>query len=69
VSNDTCNLGDRVRWGRDDEGIVVGVIERDEYADPAAANRWRDLRRGVLVQTQAGDVLHIRDADTVLRRA
>lgn len=68
MTNDDFDLGDRVRWGRHQEGVVIGVIERGAYRDPGAAHRWKALTRGVLVQSADGEVHHFRDAGTSLQK-
>jgi len=64
--NDRFHVGDEVHWGRE-RGIVVGVIERGEYSEAQRQRRWSGLGRGVLVETADGQIVHIRDAATVLR--
>ncbi len=59
-------LGDRVSIDGD-VGVVVGLIERDEYVDASKRARWRALGAGVIVQVAPGDLRHVRDPATVLR--
>lgn len=67
VSNEEFKLGDTVSWGNQ-IGVVVGIIERGEYAEPGSAHRWRPLGRGILVRTSEGEVFHFRDAAGALTR-
>jgi hypothetical protein len=67
MGNDEFRVGDLVQWGRE-EGEVVGVVERGEYADPADESRWRGLRQGVLIRTSNGEIVHVRDGAKLLQK-
>lgn len=68
MANEEFALGDLVWWRRDGEGVVVGIIERNEFSPPLDAHRWQALNRGVLVRSPDGQLQHFRDASTVLTR-
>jgi hypothetical protein len=49
-------LGDKVRLGDDQSGVVVAVIEAGEYASGYRASDWQYLGNGLIVSTDFGDV-------------
>lgn len=61
-------LGDRVRMSCGGEGVVVGVIERGEFAPCLRARNWMSIGKGVLIQSNAGEVIHYREPGIQLSR-
>jgi hypothetical protein len=67
VGKAAIHVGDRVRVGKT-TGIVVGVIERGEFAPPHSPNHWIGLGRGVLIATADRDLCHVQDTTSVVHR-
>jgi hypothetical protein len=51
-------LGDRVRLGMDDGGIVVGLIGASEYAAGYSAQEWSYLKTGILIEFPSSGLIH-----------
>jgi len=51
-------LGDRVRLGEDDRGIVVASIDTGEYSAEHPQAQWGYLERGVLVAFPKWGLIH-----------
>lgn len=43
-------LGDRVKLGKDNNGIVVCSIDTNEFTDEAPAAQWAYLKKGVMIR-------------------
>ena len=43
-------LGDRVKLGRDEVGVVVASMDSDEYSSEHPKSQWGYLQRGVMIQ-------------------
>ena len=51
-------LGDRVRLGEDDRGVVVCSIDTGDYSTKALMADWSYLKRGVLVDFPKFGLVH-----------
>lgn len=51
-------LGDRVRLGQDDGGIVVCSIDTNEYSDAYPATQWGYLKKGVMINFPLYGLIH-----------
>lgn len=60
-------VGDRLQLVSGETGIVVGVIERQEYARNLEAWRWASLTRGLILLLDGGAFTHIREPDFDVR--
>lgn len=64
------HLGDAVRLGSDADGVVVALIETQEYSPGFAESEWSYLTRGLLVRFAKYGVIHYENVepDLVLTR-
>lgn len=53
-------LGDRVRLGDDDGGIVVSSIDTGEYSAEAPESDWSYLKKGVVIRFPKFGLIHPR---------
>lgn len=51
-------LGDRVKLGKDDNGVVVCSIDSNEYSELAPAAQWSYLKRGVMIKFPTYGLIH-----------
>lgn len=54
-------LGDSVRIDTIFRGVVVGVVENSQYADGLLPEQWNYLKKGILVDTDFGGIVHYPD--------
>jgi hypothetical protein len=61
-------VGDRVRLGDDDGGVVVCSIDRDEYSAGHPREQWSYLGAGVMIEFPKYGLIHFvkPDADLAL---
>ena len=57
----TIKPGDRVRLITGDNGTVVCSIDSQGYSDEYSEKDWSYLREGVIVKTDRGAVIHLKD--------
>jgi hypothetical protein len=58
-----AKLGDRVRLGEDDQGIVVCVIDAGEYSEAYPEAQWGHLKKGVLIAFPKWGLIHYEEAE------
>ncbi|MDC0748549.1 hypothetical protein [Polyangium mundeleinium] len=51
-------LGDRVRLGDDDGGVVVCSLDTGEYSDEHPESAWGYLKRGVMILFPKYGLIH-----------
>lgn len=51
-------LGDRVRLGADDGGVVVALIETGEYSEGHPGAEWSYLKKGAMVEFPLYGLIH-----------
>jgi hypothetical protein len=51
-------LGDRVKLGDDDGGLVVASIDTDEYSDGHSREQWAYLKKGVMIEFPKHGLIH-----------
>ena len=54
-------LGERVRIGNGDIGLVVVSIDTNEFDPQFSAEDWADLKTGVLIVTETGALTHLEE--------
>jgi len=59
-------LGDKVRLGEDDGGIVVCSIDRDEYTIENPKEKWGYLKKGVVIEFPQFGVIHYEEPEVDL---
>lgn len=52
-------VGDRVKIGNGDTGVVVACLFSDEYSVGYPRNEWEYLKEGVLLRTDHGALVHL----------
>ncbi|WP_071873519.1 hypothetical protein [Atopomonas hussainii] len=67
TTDEEIKLGDIVGVGRDDTGVVVGVIDAREFLEGYLAEDWVYLSSGVLILTQAAGLIHYPEPDCELQ--
>ena len=61
-----AHLGDKVRLGQDEEGVVVCSIDTGEYSDKYPEEQWGYLQRGVLINFPNSGLIHYEEPDSDL---
>ncbi len=56
-------LGDRVRLGNDDGGVVVCSIDRNEYTEKNPKSSWGYLKKGVVIEFPKFGLIHYEEPD------
>lgn len=60
-------LGDKVKLGQDDGGIVVCSIDTGEYTDDHPETQWGYLKKGVMVEFPTLGLIHYEEAEPDLK--
>ena len=60
-------LGDRVKLGQDDGGMVVASMDTDEYSDEHPKAQWSYLKKGVMIEFPQYGLIHYEEAEPDLR--
>ncbi len=56
-------LGDRVRLGKDDGGVVVASIDTDEYDPEHRRDQWSYLKKGVVIRFPEWGPIHYEEPE------
>jgi hypothetical protein len=59
-------LGDRVRLGSDDQGLVVASMDTDEYIDDHPKAQWSYLKKGVMIEFPKWGLIHYEEPEPEL---
>ena len=59
-------LGDRVKLGSDDGGVVVCSIDLGQYSDECPEKDWSYLKKGILVRFPQFGLIHYPEFDPEL---
>jgi hypothetical protein len=60
-------LGDRVKVGEDEGGVVVASIDTDEYSNEHPKAQWGYLKKGVMVEFPKYGLIHYEEPDSDLQ--
>ncbi|HEX3952574.1 MAG TPA: hypothetical protein VHW90_03305 [Stellaceae bacterium] len=60
-------LGDRVKLGPDESGVVVASIDTSEYSSEYPAAQWDYLKKGVMIEFPRYGLIHYEEPDEDLR--
>jgi hypothetical protein len=60
-------LGDRVKLGQDDGGVVVALIDTGEYTDDHSQAQWGYLNKGAMIKFPLHGLIHYEDAEPDLQ--
>lgn len=63
VNGKEVMLGDRVRLGDDNGGVVVCSIDTGEFSDAFPLAEWGYLARGVLIEFPSFGLIHYTEAE------
>ena len=53
-----ARLGDRVKLGKDDGGMVVASVDTGEYSSEYPKAQWNNLEKGVLISFPQYGLIH-----------
>ena len=59
----TVRLGDRVRLGEDDDGVVVCSIDDGAYSHGHPEEQWSYLGKGVMIEFPRYGLIHYESPD------
>jgi hypothetical protein len=60
-------VGDKVRLGEDDSGLVVCSMDDDEYTDDHPRKQWDYLKKGVMIEFPLYGLIHYQVAEPDLQ--
>lgn len=60
----TIRRGDRIKLANGEPGTIVFSIDTNEYSDAFPNTEWEYLKAGVMVKTDAGAFVHLKDPNT-----
>lgn len=60
-------LGDHVKLGADDQGLVVASIDTDEYSERHPRAQWAYLKKGVMIEFPTYGLIHYEQAEPGLQ--
>jgi hypothetical protein len=59
-------LGDTVRVGESERGVVVGSLDTDEYSERFPRGEWEYLGKGVLIEFERLGLVHYMEPEPTL---
>lgn len=62
-SGEDIQIGDHVKIGGQDEGVVVAIPGAGNYSEGYTASDWSYLKSGVLVNSDNAGLIHYPDQD------
>jgi hypothetical protein len=60
-------LGDKVKLGQDDNGVVVCSIDADEYTERYPKASWSYLKKGIMVEFPSWGLIHHEEPEEDLK--
>lgn len=51
-------IGDQVKLGGNDSGVIVGIIDTNSYSLGYSAEEWAYLKTGLLILAKDSSLLH-----------
>jgi hypothetical protein len=66
-NGEDVRLGDRVRLGEDDHGLVVASIDTGEYSDAHPKAQWEYLEKGVMIEFPKYGLIHYEEPEPDLK--
>lgn len=61
-----ARLGDRVRLGENDRGLVVFSLDAAEFSEAYPRREWKGLKRGILVEFEGLGLVHYVEPEEAL---
>ena len=65
-SGEEVRLGDAVRVGESERGVVVGSLDTDEYSERFPRGEWEYLGKGVLIDFERLGLVHYTEPEPTL---
>ncbi|HEX2253726.1 MAG TPA: hypothetical protein VHQ65_10715 [Thermoanaerobaculia bacterium] len=65
-SGEEAHLGDQVRLGQSENGVVVCSVDTDEFSEKYPRQEWLELERGILVEFENLGLIHYADPEESL---
>ncbi len=63
IDGNEVMVGDKVRLGDDDGGIVVCSIDRNEYTNSHPKGKWEYLKKGVVIEFPKFGLIHYEEPE------
>ncbi len=60
-------LGDRVKLGHDEGGVVVASIDTNEYTSEHSKAQWGYLKKGVMIEFPKHGLIHYEEPEPDLQ--
>jgi hypothetical protein len=60
-------LGDRVKLGKDDGGVVVASIDTNEYSGEHSQAQWGYLKKGVMIEFPLHGLIYYQEPEPDLQ--
>lgn len=60
-------LGDKVRLGQDEGGVVVCSIDTSEFSDAYPMSQWGYLKKGVMINFPLYGLIHYEESEPDLQ--
>jgi hypothetical protein len=60
-------LGDRVKLGQDEGGVVVASIDTNEYTSEHSRAQWGHLKKGVMIEFPIYGLIHYEEPEPDLQ--
>jgi hypothetical protein len=60
-------LGDRVKLGQDEGGVVVASIDTNEYSSEGSKAQWGYLKKGVMIEFPTYGLIHYEEPEPDLQ--
>ncbi len=60
-------LGDRVKLGENETGVVVASIDTNEYSEHHSREQWAYLKKGVMIEFAAYGLIHYEEPEEGLQ--
>ena len=60
-------VGDRVKLGQDEGGVVVASIDTNEYSAEHPSGQWSYLKKGVMIEFPTCGLIHYEEPEPDLQ--
>ncbi len=65
-SGEEAYIGDKVRLGESERGVVVCSLDTDEFSDKYPRREWLELKKGILVEFDKLGLVHYAEPEASL---
>lgn len=66
LNGEEARLGDTVRMGESDRGVVVCSLDTHEYSEQFSRSEWEYLGKGILVEFERLGLVHYAEPEPAL---